>query len=66
MTIKSQTDIIFAHNEFTDDAIEDYKEYIATQVLADSVKIGEIAAPKEDEKLEIDEIKVDVNINLHK
>lgn len=64
--ITDRIDIIFAHNEFTDDAIEDYKEYIATQVLAASVKIGEIAAPKEDEKLEIDEIKVDVNINLHK
>lgn len=64
--ITDRIDIVFAHNEFTDEAIEDYKDYIATQVLADSVIIGEIAAPKEDEKLEIDEIKVDVNINLHK
>ncbi len=64
--ITDRIDITFAPNDFTDEAVKDYKDYIAAQVLADNVSIGQIAEPKEDEKLEIDEIKVNVNINLHK
>ena len=64
--ITDKISIVIEKNEFTDAAVENYKDYIASQVLAVCITIGDINAPKEDEMLEIDEQKVNVNINLCK
>ena len=64
--ITDKISIVIEKNEFTDAAVENFKDYIASQVLAVSITIGDINAPQEDEMLEIDEQKVNVNINLCK
>lgn len=50
------------NNEFTNDAVMAFKDYIASQVLADDIQICGVEAPKDDEILDIDDVKVIINI----
>ncbi len=62
--ITDRINLVFAPNALTDDAIKEYSQYIATQVLADSITVAPIAedAPGV-ETLEIDDIKLLVSVN---
>jgi isoleucyl-tRNA synthetase len=61
--ITDKINLIFAPNVDTDAAINAYSDYIARQVLATSITIGNILGLEGVETLEIDEIKVDVSIS---
>ena len=60
--ITDKINLVFASNADTDAAINAYGEYIARQVLATSIVVGDITGLDGVETLEIDEIKVDVSI----
>ena len=60
--ITDKINLVFAPNADTDAAINAYSEYIARQVLATSITIGNINGAEGVETLEIDDIKVDVSI----
>ena len=60
--ITDKINLVFAPNTDTDAAINAYGEYIARQVLATSIVVGDITGLDGVETLEIDEIKVDVSI----
>ncbi len=60
--ITDKINLVFAPNADTDAAINAYSDYIARQVLATSITIGDINGAEGVETLEIDEIKVDVSI----
>ena len=60
--ITDKISLIFAPNADTDAAINSYSDYIARQVLATNITIGDINGAEGVETLEIDEIKVDVSI----
>ena len=60
--ITDKINLVFAPNADTDAAINAYSDYIARQVLATSISIGDINGAEGVETLEIDEIKVDVSI----
>ncbi|MBR5332213.1 MAG: isoleucine--tRNA ligase [Muribaculaceae bacterium] len=60
--ITDKINLVFAPNADTDAAINAYGEYIARQVLATSITIGDITGLDGVETLEIDEIKVNVSI----
>ena len=60
--ITDKINLVFAPNADTDAAINAYSDYIARQVLATSITIGDVAGLEGVETLEIDEIKVDVSI----
>ena len=60
--ITDKINLVFAPNTDTDAAINAYSDYIARQVLATSITIGDVAGLEGVETLEIDEIKVDVSI----
>ena len=60
--ITDKINLVFAPNADTDAAINAYGDYIARQVLATSITVGDIAGLDGVETLEIDEIKVDVSI----
>ena len=49
-------------NALTEGAIADFKDYIASQVLASEVKAAVVDAPAEDELLDIDGTEVKVKI----
>jgi isoleucyl-tRNA synthetase len=52
--ITQRINITIAPDSMTDDAVNEYSEYICRQVLADTLKIAAVDAPAEDEKLDID------------
>ena len=60
--ITDKINLVFAPNADTDAAINAYSDYIARQVLATSITVGNINEAEGVETLEIDEIKVDVSI----
>ena len=60
--ITDKINLVFAPNADTDAAINAYSDYIARQVLATSISVGNIEGAEGVETLEIDEIKVDVSI----
>ena len=60
--ITDKISLVFAPNADTDAAINAYSDYIARQVLATNITIGDINGAEGVETLEIDEIKVDVSI----
>ncbi len=61
--ITDKINLVFAPNTDTDAAINAYSDYIARQVLATSITIGDVANLEGVETLEIDEITVDVSIS---
>lgn len=60
--ITDKITLVFAPNNDTDAAINAYSDYIARQVLATSISIGDIVGAEGVETLEIDELKVNVSI----
>jgi isoleucyl-tRNA synthetase len=60
--ITDRINVVIEPNELTDGAIADFKDYIASQVLAASVSTGEIENPNADEILDIDGVEVKVKI----
>lgn len=54
--ITDRINIVFAHNPDTDEAIADYSDYIASQVLANSITVNDEI--KAEEELDIDGIKL--------
>lgn len=60
--ITDKINLVFAPNDDTDAAINAYSDYIARQVLATNISIGDITGAEGMETLEIDEIKVNVSI----
>ena len=65
--ITDRIDVIISHNENTDKAIEQYKDYIAKQVLANSVTIGDI---KEEDQIKLTKMEeygdISVSIKISK
>ena len=61
--ITDKINLVFAPNADTNAAINAYSDYIARQVLATSITIGNVANLEGVETLEIDEITVDVSIS---
>ena len=49
-----------APNENTDAAVEEYKEYISKQVLADSIEIAEVNAHESKIELDMDDYKLNI------
>ncbi|MCD8385626.1 MAG: isoleucine--tRNA ligase [Bacteroidales bacterium] len=60
--ITDRINLVFGHNPETDEAIADFSEYIASQVLATSVVVTDLAEPQE--VLDIDGVKLPVSITL--
>lgn len=60
--ITQRINVVIEPNELTDDAVKDYADYISRQVLADSLIVGAVNAPAEDEVLDIDGIKLAVSV----
>lgn len=63
--ITDRIDIVIEASDFCKDAIAQFGDYIASQVLAESVKAGEVSNPQPDETLDIDGEKINVKITLH-
>ena len=62
--ITDRVNLVFAPNDLTDDAINEYSQYIATQVLADSITVAPIAQDAPGlETLDIDDINLLVSVN---
>ena len=65
--ITDRIDVIISHNENTDKAIEQYQDYIAKQVLANSVTIGDI---KEEDQIKLTKMEeygdISVSIKISK
>ncbi|MCC8115487.1 MAG: isoleucine--tRNA ligase [Bacteroidales bacterium] len=60
--ITDRINLMFGHNPETDEAIADFSEYIASQVLATSVVVTDLAEPQE--VLDIDGVKLPVSVTL--
>jgi isoleucyl-tRNA synthetase len=60
--ITDRINIVVEPNELTDGAVADFKDYIASQVLAASIASAPVANPAEDELLDIDGVEVKVAI----
>lgn len=61
--IVDKISITFAPNDATDSAIETFKGYIASQVLASEINIAPLDPEAEQEVLDIDDIKLSAVIN---
>lgn len=63
--ITDKINLVFASNEATDDALRDYADYIARQVLADSVSVGDADLSGDGlETLDLDGVNLNVIITL--
>lgn len=60
--ITDRITLVVEESDLTKEAIRNYADYIARQVLATEVKCGDVVNPAEDEKLEIDGNIVNVKI----
>ena len=56
--------LIIEPNPLTDDAVASHGEYIASQVLAESIEIAPVDSPAEDCILDIDGVNVNVEIRV--
>ena len=64
--ITDRINVTVAPSETTDEAIRNYASYIARQVLADSVSVGQVDINDADsETLSMDDMNVVVNIALN-
>ncbi|MDE7443988.1 MAG: hypothetical protein K2M65_07490, partial [Muribaculaceae bacterium] len=59
-SITDRIDVVVAPNTETDDAVALYRDYIADQVLASSLTVGEVSA--ESETLDLDGVEVVISI----
>ncbi len=64
--IVDKISITFAPNDATDAAIEAFKGYISSQVLATDIKIAPLSQDAEPEVLDIDDIKLNAVIERNK
>ena len=64
--ITDRINLIIEPNELTTDAVNSFADYIAGQVLADSITVGAVENPAEDEKLNINDVDVNVKVTLNK
>ncbi|MDE6082133.1 MAG: class I tRNA ligase family protein, partial [Muribaculaceae bacterium] len=64
--ITDRINLIIEPNELTSDAVNSFADYIAGQVLADSITVGAVENPAEDEKLNINDVDVNVKVTLNK
>ena len=64
--ITDRINLIIEPNELTTDAVNSFADYIAGQVLADSITVGAVENPAEDEKLNINDVEVNVKVTLNK
>ncbi|MCM1518268.1 MAG: isoleucine--tRNA ligase [Pseudoflavonifractor sp.] len=63
--ITDKINLVFASNEMTDGALHDYADYIARQVLADSVTVGDADLSGDGlETLDLDGVNLNVIITL--
>ncbi len=62
-SITDRISVVVEPNELTDEALVEYGEYIARQVLADAVITGEVNQTADDECLDIDGVTVKVKVN---
>ncbi len=62
--ITDRINLHFEPNELTDAPIEQFGEYISSQVLASSIVVGEFVDTPETEHLDLDGVDVRVNITL--
>lgn len=60
--ITDRISLIVEESDLTRDAIKNFADYIARQVLANEVKTGEVVNPAEDERLDIDGNMVNVKV----
>ncbi len=63
--ITDRIDVVIEPNEFTDEAVANFSDNIAGQVLATSITVAPLASVADDEKLDIDGTPVNINIKLH-
>ncbi|MEG1380262.1 MAG: DUF5915 domain-containing protein, partial [Bacteroidales bacterium] len=56
LEITDKIDVTISRNPLTDEAVEVYKNYIASQVLANSVELGEVGADASE--LEMDDFSL--------
>ncbi|MCM1006099.1 MAG: isoleucine--tRNA ligase [Prevotella sp.] len=59
--ITDKVEVILEHNPVTDAALADFADYIATQVLASSIKAQD-SLPENAEELDLDDVKVKVSV----
>jgi isoleucyl-tRNA synthetase len=60
--ITDRINVVVEPNELTDGAVADFKDYIASQVLAATIASAPVTNPAEDEVLDIDGVEVKVTI----
>lgn len=61
--ITDKINIKISSNENTDDAVNEYKEYIAKQVLANSISIVDLSTEVDVIELDLDELKLNITVN---
>ena len=62
--ITDRINVVIAPSSLTDDAVKDFGDYIAGQVLCSSLTVAPVEPAQEDETLDIDGNKVIVNVTL--
>lgn len=62
--ITDRINLIIQPSDLTDKAVEAFGDYIAGQVLADSITIGDVADPLADEQLNINDVNINVKVTL--
>ncbi|MDE6628554.1 MAG: isoleucine--tRNA ligase, partial [Muribaculaceae bacterium] len=60
--ITQRINVIIGANSLTDAAVSEFADYIGKQVLADSLLVGQVDNPGEDEVLDIDGTQVAVKV----
>ena len=60
--ITDRINVVVEPNEATDCALAEYREYIESQVLADSLTISPVTDPADDEKLDLDGLALNVKV----
>lgn len=60
--ITDKVNVILEHNPVTDAALDDFADYIATQVLAASIKAADLLPEDNVQELDLDDVKVKVSV----
>ncbi len=64
--ITDRINLVIEPNELTTEAVKRFNDYIAGQVLADSITVGAVENPAEDEKLNINDVDINIKVTLNK
>ncbi|MDE7154354.1 MAG: isoleucine--tRNA ligase [Muribaculaceae bacterium] len=64
--ITDRINLVIEPTELTTDAVNSFADYIAGQVLADSITLGKVENPAEDEKFNINDVDLNIKVTLNK